>query len=669
MNAEGDRFDIELGESYLHQQQQHQEQQQQQVQQLPETESLEPLFQLAPQIYSPVMTAGDSSSDDGSHPHPTPPPPSRESLSRLRSRYYLTRTESMNYGRLTQALVPSPPSAVKAWMHKYAHRLHFKSRHAKKAVRPINDLVLNSILVWLVPANHVTHLVLFSTVLTMLVVPAVALVALRATIHSTPSPRSATEIGFIFILLVLIVAWCWYYYPVLQSRGKVWMDPRYPAFHRLEMHVPLRLHQTESEARRAACRPEMVAMTMRESSSSHSSRDDKDRWLTPNVWNLDKLHWKFQFFSTVEQALLLVAEHDDQHGSTGSRSAEDLWKDMDMPSEWTMKGYDKPIYTNVKYPFPCRPPIVPIENPTGVYRLVFDLLPENWSATQTVTDEYTLTLHGIESACFVHLNGHLLGFTKDSRLPAEFDATHALQDKNNVLHLVVIRWSDASYVEDQDQWWMAGIHRSVELTRRHQGADIMDYRVQADADGLLSIAVDCRRPLLQYATSATTSMMRAGVLQSQGEQSSNRQRKLIARLYADQSLTVDGTNIQEGELVWTKEVVLDEPSTFTYTVSDTVTPKPLLWTAETPNLYTLTLSLVETSGDAAVKAGNSDPSSKVLQVESCRVGFRTVEIKDSMVYVNGRRITITGVNRHEHDPDLGKVVTMERMKQDIVLLK
>jgi len=210
----------------------------------------------------------------------------------------------------------------------------------------------------------------------------------------------------------------------------------------------------------------------------------------------------------------------------------------------------------------------------------------------------------------------------------------------------------------------------VELTRRPRGADIMDYRVQADANGLLSIAVDCRRPLLlQHSSSA----MRAGVLlQTQGSllPSNNRQRKLVARLYQDEPTTPDGTDIREGELIWSQDVVLDEPSTFTYILSGNVTPIPRLWTAETPHLYTLTLSLVETtSGDNVEGDKSFHPDTRVLQVESCRVGFRTVEIKDGMVHVNGRRITIAGINRHEHDPDLGKVMTLERMKQDVVLLK
>ena len=108
---------------------------------------------------------------------------------------------------------------------------------------------------------------------------------------------------------------------------------------------------------------------------------------------------------------------------------------------------------------------------------------------------YSLLLHGVESACYAYVNHELVGFSKDSRLPCEFDITKALlrqEEGPNELHLVVIRWSDGSYVEDQDHWWMAGIHRSVEIVRRPVGADIMDYRVQADADGHLGIVVDLR---------------------------------------------------------------------------------------------------------------------------------------------------------------------------------
>lgn len=367
------------------------------------------------------------------------------------------------------------------------------------------------------------------------------------------------------------------------------------------MHVPLRLFQDESQARRAACQPTLATLNKNE---------------TPNVWRLDdEEQWKFQYHTSVRNALKAVYSDSGQ------------WDDMQIPSHWMLKGYDRPIYTNVKYPFPVVPPFVPEENPTGIYRLTFDL-PESWQGSGDAT--YSLLLHGVESACYAYINHELIGFSKDSRLPCEFDCTNALslrEEGPNELYIVVIRWSDGSYVEDQDHWWMAGIHRSVELVRRPHGANIMDYRVQADADGHLGISIDVRGP--------------------------DSNQKVVAKLYADEQLTSDG-DWRKGREVWKSEEAVKGSHCL---ITGSVSPAPRLWSAEEPNLYTLTLSLV-----------NSDQK-VTSQVESCRVGFRTVEIQQGVVLVNGRRIFVCGLNRHEHDPDHGKVVRVDRMKQDIELMK
>jgi beta-galactosidase len=365
------------------------------------------------------------------------------------------------------------------------------------------------------------------------------------------------------------------------------------------MHVPLRLFTDEKQARRAACRPALATM---------------NTLATPNIWRLDALEWKFQFHMNVREALKAIYARRD----VGQ------WDDMEIPSHWMLKGYDRPIYTNIKYPFPVVPPFVPKENPTGVYRLVFDL-PKPWQDEPAAT--YSLLLHGVESACFVYLNHELLGFSKDSRLPCEFDCSNAmLQEGENELYVVVIRWSDGSYVEDQDHWWMAGIYRSVELVRRPVGADILDYRVQADADGHLGIVVDLKE---------------SGVTN----------RRVVAKLYSDEQLLPDG-EWKVGDEVWTGEGTGGGTHCLVCGTVDT----PKLWSAEEPNLYTLTLSLV-------------GPGGRVTQVESCRVGFRTVDIEHGVVLVNGKRITVCGVNRHEHDPDHGKVVSVKRMQQDIEVMK
>ena len=178
----------------------------------------------------------------------------------------------------------------------------------------------------------------------------------------------------------------------------------------------------------------------------------------------------------------------------------------------------------------------------------------------------------------------------------------------------------------------AGVHRSVEIIRRPKGADILDYHVHADAMGRLKVNVECRTVF---------------------PAPSNDQRKIVAKLYDDQQLTPDGSEWKQGTQIWSSEKAVANDTN--QVVLGTKLPSPRLWTAETPNLYTLTVALLD--GD------------REIQVESCRVGFRTVEVSDGLVKVNGKKITICGVNRHEHDPDNGKVVSHDSMKLDIEILK
>lgn len=189
---------------------------------------------------------------------------------------------------------------------------------------------------------------------------------------------------------------------------------------------------------------------------------------------------------------------------------------------------------------------------------------------------------------------------------------------------------------------VVGIHRSVELIRRPFGADIVDYQVQADASGHLMCHVECRRPTMKRSL----------------------RRRIVVRLYDDVQLTADGSEWKEGTCIWTASQELDDSGGGNNVVAVTLfgdVDKALLWSAEMPNLYTMTVTLETTASD--------NKSYAVQQAESCRVGFRTVSVHDGAVFVNGCRITVCGMNRHEHDPDHGKVVSLERMHQDICLFK
>ena len=510
----------------------------------------------------------------------------------------------------------------------------------RKIVSPRIDLYLSNFVNFVAPVNLRNRILQTACIVLGLLFLSVRCLLSSWTSTETETETRNTNYKDWMMGMAGVVAALYYAYRqrrTLEAIQKPWMNPAIPAVDRKPMHVPLRLFRTEAAARRAACWPPLVAMTTTTTTTTTTNKDtanavaqeeEEESKLAPNIWNMDKLDWHFQLVKTVEEGLDIVANNNNNNNNQ-------KWVKMDVPSNWMMRGYDKCIYTNQMYPIPVDPPLVPHENPTGIYKLQFDI-PNDWrqdrDALQLV-DDVTLLLHGIESACFVYLNGRRIGFTKDSRLPAEFDVTPALKEKDNILQLVVIRWSDGSYVEDQDHWWMAGIHRSVELVRRPRGADIMDFTVvRADANGRLQLSVDCRRP---GATTAKTD------------------RTIVARLYEDLQLTPDGKDWKKGKEIWkgTEAIATDG----TCTLGEMLSPLPKLWSAETPNLYTLTIALMD--------------GEKEVQVESCRVGFRTVEIVNGVVLVNGKKITVCGVNRHEHDPDNGKVVSHASMKLDIEILK
>ena len=441
--------------------------------------------------------------------------------------------------------------------------------------------------------------------------------------------------------------------------------------------------------------------------------------LTPNVWLLDDLKWSFQLMPTVEEGLKLVyddsfltnlstgpvpdnfvandnvtkedggddiASRDTKQGpvptysATTTHAASSLnWKPINIPGNWMLQkagidAGDIPIYTNQKYPFPCRPPVVPVLNPTGVYKLELPYWPSGWPTKDSDSfgdddeeDEYFLMLHGAESACFVYWNGSMIGYFQDSRLPSEFliPSSNLLLDRRSssttepaaVIHIVVARWSDGSYLEDQDDWWMAGLHRSVELIRRPKHAAIVDYHIRADVEndvGKLkaSVVVRCLNNVQQR----------------------QRLSKLRLRIFNDEQVSSDG-DCQLNDEIWSQVQSIDFSNSDDGSSNNKLDPliinfvdslsniKP--WTAETPNLYTLTIEHLESSSDVV-------DEENLVQCESCRVGFRTVSIDTSVggiLKVNNTSITICGINRHEHDPDHGKVASLERMKQDIVTLK
>ena len=333
--------------------------------------------------------------------------------------------------------------------------------------------------------------------------------------------------------------------------------------------------------------------------------------------------WAFRYFERPGD----IAEADLADGADTA-----AWPRIAVPGDFTMQGWSIPHYTNVQMPFANDPPRVPDANPTGLYRLSFDL-PAGWESRRTV-----LHFGGSESETVVFLNGKRVGMFTDSRLPSEFDITPFARAGRNDLAVVVIRWSASSYIEDQDHWWQAGLFRDVYLYSQKAELRVEDVHVRAGydpatGDGTLDLEV--KLDSAQTTWSGAAPEWRDPVVEAQ--------------LFGP-----DGKPALPHPL---RAVgCMDYRASRRRVAFETVLPKALPWSAEVPNLYTLVVTLRDTAG-------------KFVEATSQRIGFRTVEIKGGQLLVNGQAIEIRGVNRHDHDPVLGKTVTMEDSLTDIRLLK
>jgi len=298
------------------------------------------------------------------------------------------------------------------------------------------------------------------------------------------------------------------------------------------------------------------------------------------------------------------------------------WVDMPVPSHWQLNGYGHPHYTNINYPFPVDPPNVPTANPTGCYRRTFRL-PAAWRG-RTIE----LTFNGVDSAFYVWVNGVKAGFSKGSRLVTQFDVTNLVKAGENCIAVEVMQWSDGTYLEDQDMWWLSGIFRDVYLIAQ-PAVDIYDLFAKTELDEQYRDGTLRIETVLRNSTAAPA----AGLT-------------LSAALYspAGAGVATAKAMVAAGQGISSAAAILMQVSA------------PEKWTAETPALYSLTLTL----SDAA---GNS------LCVKSVRVGFRVVEIRNSNILVNGRPVMFRGVNRHDSHPEKGRAVNVADMRQDLIIMK
>ncbi len=324
--------------------------------------------------------------------------------------------------------------------------------------------------------------------------------------------------------------------------------------------------------------------------------------------------WKFKLFERPENVLSMAVEADfDDSG----------WDNITVPSNWQLQGYDKPIYTNVKYPFADTPPYVPSENPTGLYRLSFEV-PKHFEGKRQ-----TITFDGVNSAFHLWCNGKWVGYSQDSRLAAEFDLTDFLVEGENQLSAMVIRWSDGSYLEDQDMWWLSGIFRDVTLLAKPRVA-IQDVEILTPLDACY------RDGWLNVTTSISEK---------------NPDYRVEVELFDAEGKSVFGV---KSELCGQR--IIDEKGPWLERAEHKIyVDNPKKWSAESPYLYRCVVTLF--NGD------------EQLDCEAYNVGFRSVEITGGLLKVNGKAILVRGANRHEHHPELGHTMTRESMLQDIKLLK
>lgn len=293
------------------------------------------------------------------------------------------------------------------------------------------------------------------------------------------------------------------------------------------------------------------------------------------------------------------------------------WKPIKVPAMWQAEGHDQPRYNNITYPHPANRPLIPhATNPVGSYRKSFTV-PAGWAGQDVI-----LHIGAAGSAYRVWVNGQEAGYSEDSKLPSEFAITALLKPgQDNLVAMQIHRWSDGSYLEDQDFWRVSGIERSVYL-KAVPKARLTDLFIRAGLDKAYRDGVLATEVAL---TARTTP-----------------QKLRMTLLDGDKTVLSQDASVPAGDAS-------------TQTLSATV-PAVRAWSAETPHLYTLLVELFDADGN-------------LLQATPQRIGFRTVEIKDGLVAVNGRPITIRGINRHEHDPETFHVISEASMRRDMALMK
>ena len=391
-----------------------------------------------------------------------------------------------------------------------------------------------------------------------------------------------------------------------------------------------------------------------------------------------KNYWMSPETTSVNRLPMLNIEHFEQISLDGTwrfqllhsptQSIGKRWASIPVPGLWTMQEpsevfFDKPIYTNVQMPFEEQPPFVPAENPTGIYERDFEL-PKSWNGKRIV-----LHLGGYESVALIHINGQEVGLTKDSRLAAEFDVTQFVTTGNNVVRIDVTKWSDATFIEDQDQWWHGGITRSVKLyatnkvfiekfaaiagLKKDLTTGTLDVRAKISSidneptDGYsLHLSI---RELPKVKTAKISKVLEtftAPIWTQTPEEVAIAARDFFHAKFWDGNLPQSAK---------TAISIMEPPPAGEITLS-TQLAKIKAWSAESPVLYTLDIEL-------------RNPEGAVIELSQQKVGFRSIVIKGQDFLVNGAPIIFYGINRHDFNRFTGRVLSRDDMRQDLLELK
>lgn len=425
-----------------------------------------------------------------------------------------------------------------------------------------------------------------------------------------------------------------------ENGYKVWEDQSFIKWRKRDSHVTLHCHESVEGSLKYWYERNKVDLSVSKSAvwnddAVQSALESAAFWVKglPFVKSLSG-YWKFLLASNPTAVPKNFYESAFQDSD---------WETLPVPSNWQMHGYDRPIYTNVVYPFPLDPPHVPTDNPTGCYRTYFHI-PKEWKGRRIL-----LHFEAVDSAFCAWVNGVPIGYSQDSRLPAEFEITDYCyscdSDKKNVLSVQVFRWSDGSYLEDQDHWWLSGIHRDVLLLSKPQ-VFIADYFFKSNladnfsyADIQLEVKIDCLRETSKDIV--LTDFIIEAALYDAG-----------SWYNCDGNVDLLSSNVANIELNRFPTQTLG----FHGYMLEGKLENPKLWSAEHPNLYTLVIILKDASG-------------KIVDCESCLVGIRQVSKAPKQLLVNGHPVVIRGVNRHEHHPRLGKTNIEACMVKDLVVMK